>query len=71
MMRNTDINIRFRFFLLLQLISDLELQITDLEEQLHQSNQLRKQQLVELGLLREEERLKMQAEYEAQVWGRK
>ena len=48
-------------------MNGLEVQISDLEDQLQQSNQLRKQQLVELGLLREEERQKMHAEYESQV----
>ena len=43
------------------------LQVQDLREQVVQSNQLRRQQLVELGLLREEEKQKMQHEHEGQV----
>ncbi|XP_041362418.1 centrosomal protein of 112 kDa-like isoform X2 [Gigantopelta aegis] len=48
-------------------ISELEAQVRELREELVQSNQLRKQQLVELGLLREEEKQKMQRDHEAEV----
>ena len=41
--------------------------MAELREQLVHSNQLRKQQLVELGLLREEEKQRMQHEHESQV----
>ncbi|KAL8592673.1 hypothetical protein ACOMHN_037613 [Nucella lapillus] len=50
-----------------KVVSDLEGQVTDLREDLVQSNQLRKQQLVELGLLREEEKQKMQRDHEAEI----
>ena len=50
-----------------QSIAELESQLSELREQLVHSNQLRKQQLVELGLLREEEKQKMQHEHESQV----
>ena len=39
----------------------------ELREEVVQANQLRKQQLVELGLLREEEKQRMSREHEAQV----
>ena len=41
--------------------------MAELREELVQANQLRKQQLVELGLLREEEKQKMQRDHEAEV----
>ena len=50
-----------------QAINELEQTVTDLREEVLQANQLRKQQLVELGLLREEEKQKMQREHEEQV----
>jgi centrosomal protein CEP112 len=46
-------------------ISQFEQRIHDLREEVAQSNQLRKQQLVELGLLREEEKQKMQRDFES------
>lgn len=49
------------------MISDLEAQVSELKEELVQANQLRKQQLVELGLLREEEKQKMQRDHEVEV----
>ena len=51
----------------LQMVSELEGQVAELREELVQANQLRKQQLVELGLLREEEKQKMQRDHEAEV----
>ncbi|XP_013402833.1 centrosomal protein of 112 kDa [Lingula anatina] len=48
-------------------VTELEAQVRELREEIVQSNQLRKQQLVELGLLREEEKQKMQRDHEAQV----
>ncbi|XP_076099543.1 centrosomal protein of 112 kDa-like isoform X5 [Mytilus galloprovincialis] len=45
----------------------MEKQIQELREEVVQANQLRKQQLVELGLLREEEKQKMQRDHEAEV----
>ena len=45
----------------------MERQIQELREEVVQANQLRKQQLVELGLLREEEKQKMQRDHEAEV----
>ena len=45
----------------------MERQIQELREEVVQANQLRKQQLVELGLLREEEKQKMQREHESEV----
>ena len=51
----------------LQMASELEAQVAELREELVQANQLRKQQLVELGLLREEEKQKMQRDHEAEV----
>ena len=53
-----------RVFILLQVIADLEEQIRSLREELLSSNQLRRQQLVELGLLREEERQKSSRDHE-------
>lgn len=41
--------------------------IRELREELVQANQLRKQQLVELGLLREEEKQKIHRDHEAEV----
>ncbi|XP_055954492.1 centrosomal protein of 112 kDa isoform X3 [Patella vulgata] len=46
---------------------ELETQLRELREELVQSNQLRKQQLVELGLLREEEKQKMQRDHELEI----
>ena len=51
----------------IQVLADLEGQLSELREQLVHANQLRKQQLVELGLLREEEKQKMQHEHDSQV----
>lgn len=48
-------------------ITKYELQIQELREEVVQANQLRKQQLVELGLLREEEKQKMLREHENEV----
>ncbi|XP_006814744.1 centrosomal protein of 112 kDa-like [Saccoglossus kowalevskii] len=50
-----------------QTINELEKQVRDLREEVIQSNSLRKQQIVELGLLREEEKQKSAREYEADV----
>ncbi|CAH1794459.1 unnamed protein product [Owenia fusiformis] len=50
-----------------QNILQLEEQLKSQREETVQSNQLRKQQLVELGLLREEEKQKLQRDHEAQV----
>ena len=50
-----------------QRIAGLEHREQELREEVVQSNQLRKQQLVELGLLREEEKQKMQRDNEAEV----
>ncbi|XP_076459677.1 uncharacterized protein LOC143292894 isoform X2 [Babylonia areolata] len=50
-----------------KVVCDLEGQVGGLREDLVQSNQLRKQQLVELGLLREEEKQKMQRDHEAEM----
>ncbi|GFS06657.1 centrosomal protein of 112 kDa-like [Elysia marginata] len=47
--------------------SDSERLIRELREELVQANQLRKQQLVELGLLREEEKQKMTRDHEAEL----
>ena len=41
--------------------------MSSLREEVVQANQLRKQQLVELGLLREEEKQKLQREHETMV----
>ncbi|XP_035824981.1 uncharacterized protein LOC101862025 isoform X2 [Aplysia californica] len=46
--------------------NDSERLIRELREELVQANQLRKQQLVELGLLREEEKQKMHRDHEAE-----
>ncbi|XP_021353692.1 centrosomal protein of 112 kDa-like isoform X2 [Mizuhopecten yessoensis] len=48
-------------------ISSVERQNQELREEIVQANQLRKQQLVELGLLREEEKQKMQREQESEL----
>ncbi|XP_056023139.1 centrosomal protein of 112 kDa-like isoform X2 [Ostrea edulis] len=48
-------------------ITQHERQIQELREEVVQANQLRKQQLVELGLLREEEKQKMLREHESEV----
>ncbi|XP_046555303.1 centrosomal protein of 112 kDa-like [Haliotis rubra] len=48
-------------------MTEFEGQVRELREELVQSNQLRKQQLVELGLLREEEKQKMLRDHEAEV----
>ena len=50
-----------------QKIAGLELREHELREEVVQANQLRKQQLVELGLLREEEKQKMQRDQEIGV----
>lgn len=50
-----------------KVMGELESQVGELREELVQANQLRKQQLVELGLLREEEKQKMQRDHEAEV----
>ena len=50
-----------------QRVASLEHREQELREEVVQSNQLRKQQLVELGLLREEEKQKMQRDSEAEV----
>ncbi|XP_030840348.1 centrosomal protein of 112 kDa isoform X2 [Strongylocentrotus purpuratus] len=50
-----------------KVIFDLEQQLRDVKEEMLQSDSLRKQQLVELGLLREEERNKVQREHETEV----
>ena len=51
----------------LQKVAGLELREQELREEVVQANQLRKQQLVELGLLREEEKQKMNREHEGEV----
>lgn len=53
--------------LCVQTISELDITVQKLREEVVQSNQLRKQQLVELGLLREEEKQKMIREQEQEV----
>ncbi|XP_030840349.1 centrosomal protein of 112 kDa isoform X3 [Strongylocentrotus purpuratus] len=50
-----------------KVIFDLEQQLRDVKEEMLQSDSLRKQQLVELGLLREEERNKVQREHETET----
>lgn len=50
-----------------QKVAGLELREQELREEVVQANQLRKQQLVELGLLREEEKQKMQRDQEMEV----
>ncbi|CAL1536878.1 unnamed protein product [Lymnaea stagnalis] len=47
--------------------TDSDRMIRELREELLQANQLRKQQLVELGLLREEEKQKMNRDHEAEL----
>lgn len=59
----------FMFVSYFQKITKYELQIQELREEVVQANQLRKQQLVELGLLREEEKQKMLREHENEVRG--
>ena len=54
-------------FLVFQSIAQLESQVSSLREEVVHANQLRKQQLVELGLLREEEKQKLQREHETMV----
>ena len=49
------------------MIDDLEKQVQDMREEVVHANQLRKQQLVELGLLREEEKQKLQHEHDSKV----
>ena len=49
------------------MMSELDEQTCKLREEVLQANQLRKEQLVELGLLREEEKTKMAREHEQQV----
>ena len=51
-----------------QRLADLEAQAQGLREELVQANQLRKQQLMELGLLREEEKQKTVRDHEAKVY---
>ena len=55
--------------ILFQTIAELEQTVHALREDLVQANQLRKQQLLELGLLREEEKQKMLRDHENQVMG--
>lgn len=55
------------FCCVFQKITQHERQIQELREEVVQANQLRKQQLVELGLLREEEKQKMLREHESEV----
>ncbi|XP_074647781.1 centrosomal protein of 112 kDa-like [Tubulanus polymorphus] len=50
-----------------KMIAELEQSVRQLREEVMQSNQLRKQQLVELGLLREEEKQKIQRDHESQI----
>ncbi|XP_077980412.1 centrosomal protein of 112 kDa-like [Glandiceps talaboti] len=50
-----------------QTIAELEQQVRELREEVIQSNSLRKQQIVELGLLREEEKQKGVREHEASL----
>ncbi|XP_033631241.1 centrosomal protein of 112 kDa-like isoform X2 [Asterias rubens] len=50
-----------------QLIAELEQQVSELREANMESNSLRKQQLIELGLLREDEKQKVMWECEATV----
>ena len=52
---------------LIQVVNGLEQQIRDLREELVSANALRRQQLVELGLLREEERQKTSREHDIAV----
>ena len=50
-----------------QIARDLESQVVRLREELAQANQLRKEQLLELGILREEEKQKLSRDHEQQV----
>ncbi|XP_064628434.1 centrosomal protein of 112 kDa-like isoform X2 [Lineus longissimus] len=50
-----------------KIISDFEQQVRMLREEVASSNNLRKQQLVELGLLREEEKQKSERDHECQI----
>jgi hypothetical protein len=54
-------------FVFIQIIGDLEQQVRMLRDEVAGSNNLRKQQLVELGLLREEGKQKMERDHEVQV----
>ena len=51
----------------IQMIAELEHQIQILRDELVQANALRKQQLMELGLLREDEKQKMEREQDMTV----
>ena len=53
--------------LMLQVVTGLEQQIRELREELVSANSLRRQQLVELGLLREEERQKWSRDHDVAV----
>jgi centrosomal protein CEP112 len=53
--------------LLSKTLADNEKQIMQLKEELIEANTLRKQQIVELGILREDERQKLVQEYETQI----
>ncbi len=50
-----------------QAVTESESLVQQLQQEVLQGNQLRKQQLVELGLLREEEKQKLQRQSETQV----
>ena len=50
-----------------QVVSNMEEKIRTLQEEVQNSNSLRRQQLVELGLLREEERQKASRDHEIVV----
>ena len=50
-----------------QVTRDLEATLARLREELAQSNQLRKEQLLELGILREEEKQRLTRDHEQQV----
>ena len=67
LMHTVHVFCMYLFVRVLQMASELEAQVAELREELVQANQLRKQQLVELGLLREEEKQKMQRDHEAEV----
>lgn len=54
-------------YFIYQVSANQEAQIRELREELVSSNALRRQQLVELGLLREEERQKAAREHDATV----
>ena len=51
----------------MQVVSSLEQQLRDLREELVAANSLRRQQLVELGLLREEERQKASRDHDMTI----